>query len=240
MLEKDMDLTTGSANKNPFKYGYFNSVCSDQGEAEFAAIRVMTCGLSSQKFGKIINYAVKCMDPRNIYCEIGTFTGYTLLCAALHNSRQCLGIDNFSSTFYSPETAKNVRARVHANLGHFSFPNVSFVEEDYKKVALDGDRIGVFLVDAEHTREECFNCLEWGHRYLAPYAIVFVDDISACGVYGGVEDWMALHPSEVRELFKVHVHYPQTGDIDDDELGRQRANPVSYNGFCILEFTRKK
>lgn len=219
-----------------FLLEYPGLICSDYGEAEFAAIRTLCPGLSSPKLGKILNHASRCLENGEIYAEIGTFTGYTLISAAHANSsRKFLGIDNMR--LLGEKTTKEaqdwVRQRLLINMNHFKFGNYSFVEEDYRNIKdLGGAKIGVFLIDGHHTREEAYDNFRWAHQYLADRALVAIDDISIAGVGEGVKDWVKDNPDEYEEFFRMNVYHEQD-NVD-------HWSPAFWNGLSLVAFNRKK
>lgn len=213
---------------------YHNLIASSDGEGEFAALRMLCPGLSTPKLGKILNNACRYLEGEEIYCEIGTFTGYTLIAASMANSRcKFVGIDNFRllGENTTEEARKWARERLAINMGHFKFGNHRVIDSDYKLVDLK-EKIGVFYIDGHHTREEAFKNFEWGHEKLSDNAMVFIDDISVNGVGDGVEDWVKAHPDEYREVFRCHSFY--------DDSDRDHYNSVFWNGLSIVSFKRNK
>ena len=205
-------------------------VGSSEGEQEFAALRMLTVGLSSPKFGKVISRAVAHMPKECCYAEVGTFSGYTLLSAAIYNPlKTCFGIDNYRPDFYIGH-ADSVKARLKANLYHFGQINATVIESDFKNVTLPIP-IGVHVIDGEHTGKAVLEGLAWVEDKLADNAIIIFDDISIGDVYEGVERYLALTDKAhcFKEIFKLHVTYPD---------GANHVNDVAWNGFSILQFRR--
>lgn len=218
-----------------FLYNYGNLVCSDFGENEFSAIRVLCPGLSSPKLGKMLNYACRCLSNDEIYAEIGTFTGYTLISASHHNTHtEFLGIDNFRllGEKTTPAHKAWARDRLKINLEHFKYGNHHIIDSDFRNVKLGPDvKIGVFYIDGHHTREEVYENFKWAHPNLSDEAIIFVDDISMCQVGDGVRDWVRDNP-EYTEFFRMHNFYPK-------ENGDHWSNSF-WNGLSIVSFKREK
>lgn len=218
-----------------FLLNYPQLICSDYGEAEFAAIRTLCPGLSSPKLGKILNNASRYLDQGEIYTEIGTFTGYTLISAAHANSnRKFLGIDNMRlfGERTTEESKKWVKERLLINMNHFKFGNYSFIEDDYKNVKNMDSKIGVFLIDGHHTREEAYDNFKWAHPFLADRALIVIDDISIAGVGEGVKDWVKEKPDEYEEFFRMNV-YHSPDNVD-------HWSPAFWNGLSLVAFNRKK
>ena len=218
-----------------FLHNYNNLICSDFGEQEFAAIRVLCPGLSSPKLGKLLNYAGRCLPKGEIYLEIGTFTGYTLISASHHNTHtKFLGIDNFRliGEKTTPEHQAWVRDRLRLNREHFKYGNQEVIDSDFRNVQFSPDvKIGVFFIDGHHTREEVYENFKWAHPNMADEALIFVDDISIGGVGDGITGWTKDHP-EYMEFFRMHNFYPK-------EDGDHWSNSF-WNGLSILRFKREK
>ena len=193
---------------------------------------MMTTGLSSAKLGHLLSRAVSLMPAHNCYVEVGTFTGYTLLAAAIRNPhKQCLGIDSFRPDFYAGKV-ESVKRRIELNLGHFSVLNARVINADFKDVVKFDHPIGVHLIDGEHTAQAVLGGLEWAEEHLADHALIFLDDISFGDVYEGVEAWLSspVNRKSYREIFKMHIGYAE---------GEHHWNPVFWNGLSILEFHRE-
>jgi predicted O-methyltransferase YrrM len=219
-------------NIEVFMREYPQLIASDYGEDEFAAIRVLCPGLSTAKTGKILNRAVSYMDKDEIYCEIGTFLGYTLIAASHHNGgHKCFGIDNFRliGMDRTEEHKAWARKRLLTNLEHFKYGNQFFVESDFRDIDLK-DKMGVFYIDGEHTKEEVLDNFKWGHPRLSDKALIVIDDISAWGVGDGVREWLKDNP-EYYEFFHMDCFY--TAD------NVNHYNHIFWNGISLIKFERK-
>ena len=212
---------------------YHDLIGTDTKEEEFAAIKTLCRGLSSQKLGKLLNAAVGFLEPNEIYCEIGSFAGYTLISAGKDNyDKKCVGIDNFNIKMYhKPELQEAIHKRLLTNLDHFQHPKTVFINKDFREFAVpEEDRIGVFYVDGDHAKEETIDQLKWGHQFLADRALVVLDDISIPGVHDAASEWIATHTKEYKMFFYMDCFYPHNVP---------RQNTVFWNGLCMMRFERK-
>lgn len=218
-----------------FLVSYSHLVCTDYDEAEFAAMRVLCPGLSSAKLGKILNYACRLLEGNEIYLEIGTFTGYTLVSASHANSiPKFIGIDNFSIAGIKTDEQQRlwIRDRLKINLEHFGHPNRKVIDGDFRDVALEeGTQIGVFYIDGKHDYDEVIANFTWGEKYLADRALIAIDDITIAGVGEGVSDWVKDHP-EYQEFFRMNIHH----NVND----RNHWHPTFWNGLSLVSFRRNK
>lgn len=221
-----------------FLLEYHDLIASDYGEGDFSVLKMMCPGLASPKMGKLLNRAVRHMPEDEIYCEIGTFLGYSLISASLHNvSKKCLGIDNFRLLGDNSTDEKKdwARKRLQLNLEHFKYGNQHVIDADFRKVQLsDEAKIGVFFIDGHHSKQEVVDCFEWGHKRLSDEALIFVDDISKWKVGDGIKQWLNTNGEEYKEIFHMDSFYPG-GDFSSDNV-----NNVFWNGLSILVFGRKK
>jgi predicted O-methyltransferase YrrM len=222
-------------NIQGFMLSYPPLICTDYGEAEFASIRTLCPGLSSPKLGKILNFAGRFLEPGEIYLEIGTFTGYTLIAASHHNTRfEFWGIDNMRLLGETTTKDKQdwVRGRLKINLDHFKYGNHHFIEDDYKDVTIPAEKkIGVFLIDGHHTKEEVIENFMWVDDKLADEALIAIDDISCWGVGDGVDEWVHSHRANYREFFRMNVYHPPED--------RDHWSPAFWNGLSLVSFKRK-
>src|SRR5262245_39393215 len=53
-------------------------------------------GMTTANVLQLLNLAVQCLQHNEVYLEVGSYLGATLIGAALGNHRQCIGVDNFS------------------------------------------------------------------------------------------------------------------------------------------------
>lgn len=218
-----------------FMVSYPQAICSNYGEEEFAAIRVLCPGLSSPKLGKLLNFACRFMDTTETYVEIGTFTGYTLISASQNNTnRKFIGIDNMRllGEKTTEDNRKWARNRLAINLDHFKYGNHRVIDDDFRNVKLPEDvHIGVFFIDGHHTEQEVYENFEWVHPRLSDQALILIDDISVCGVDKGIQRWTKEHP-EYDEFFKMNV-YHAPDNID-------HWSPAFWNGLSMVAFSREK
>jgi len=218
-----------------FMISYPHLICSDYGESEFSTFRVICPGLSSAKLGKILNYASRLLDDKEIYLEIGTFTGFSLISASHQNSfSHFVGIDNFSIAGIDtdPKQRQWVKDRLNINLDHWAHPNRQVIDGDFREINLEeGTKIGVFYIDGKHTYDELIENFKWGEKYLADQALIVIDDITIPGIGEGIRDWIKDKP-EYNEFFRMHTYHTARA-ID-------HWNPTFWNGLSMIGYTRKK
>jgi protein O-GlcNAc transferase len=155
-------------------------------------------GMTTSNILQLLNFAVECLEDDEIYCEIGSFQGSTLIGALLNNTdKLAYGVDNFSE--FDPEGI-NYDQLVN-NLTHFGieeqilFCNQDFEEffSDLKEVELPG-KIGVYLYDGAHDYRSQLLGLLLVRPFLADRALIIVDDSNGSAVQQANWDFLASCP----------------------------------------------
>src|SRR5262249_37007617 len=135
-------------------------------------------GMTSASVLELLNAAVACLEPEEVYCEIGSFQGATLIGALLDNApRVALAADNFSEFDLH---GHNARALQH-NLTRFGVAErVAFFPESFEqffaRLRSQPPRIGVYLYDAAHDYRSQLLGLLLVRPFLADRALILVDD----------------------------------------------------------------
>ena len=148
----------------------------------------------------LLNLAASCMGPDETYVEIGVFHGASLIAAMLGNEgRSFVGVDGFEFRDGSLEN-------VERNLGRFGLELPEILVGDVFDLleagALDGRRVGVWYYDALHTYEAQTAGLRAAEAFLAPGALVIVDDSDWEQVAKAIDDYLDSQP-RARRLLSV-------------------------------------
>ena len=141
------------------------------------------------------------------YCEIGVFQGLTLLSTASANpSTPCFGIDNFSQFDVDGANERIVKERAKS----LRVENARVVNADYEAALanaehwLEGRRIGVYFVDGPHDYRSQIVCLLRAKSWLAPGALIVVDDCNYEHVRQANADFLRSH-SDYALLFEAYT-----------------------------------
>jgi len=79
---------------------------------------------------QLLNFAVECMESDEIYCEIGTYRGSTLIGALLnHPERMAYAVDNFSEF----DTFGVNLDKLTDNLSNFGLQERYFCNQDFEE-----------------------------------------------------------------------------------------------------------
>ncbi|MUL35554.1 tetratricopeptide repeat protein [Gloeocapsopsis dulcis] len=155
-------------------------------------------GMTTANVMQLLNFAVECMEPGEVYCEIGCFQGSTLIGALLdHPEIMAYAVDNFSE--FDP-SGENIE-KLTDNLAKFGieeqvfFCNQDFEEFFFNLKAFDTeDKIGVYLYNGAHDYRSQLMGLLLVKPFLAEQALIIVDDSNWSAVQQANWDFIAAHP----------------------------------------------
>jgi predicted O-methyltransferase YrrM len=168
---------------------------------DFSALVREIPGYSAPGVLGLLNQYVSSLPSRLCYAEVGSLHGLTLVGALLGNTARALAIDNFSE-FGGTE------ATLRATLDHYRVAaRVELFPTDFKEVFTEGklprQSVGVYFYDGQHTDEAQTSGLKLAEPFLAPGAIVVVDDTNWPAPRKAIEHWIEEHDLEV--LQDIHT-----------------------------------
>lgn len=175
--------------------------------------------LTSENVLALLNLAAACLGSGEAYVEVGVFHGASLIAAMLGNDdHEFVAIEGF-------EFRDATLDGVHSNFDAFGLEaptiHVGDVFELVDGGVLDGTTIGVWYYDALHTYEAQLEGLRVAEPYLAPDALVIVDDTDWDDVDRALADYVAAQPRARRLL-----------TID----GKSRGAPHWWEGMQVLRW----
>ncbi len=191
----------------------------------FQAILQRIQGMTTANVLQLLNFAVACMEPGEVYCEVGCFQGSTLTGALLnHPDRMAYAIDNFSEFDATHEN----QSKLLQNLAAFGLDEqVFFCDQDFEAFFTDlrsldtPDRIGVYLYDGAHDYRSQLMGLLLAKPFLADRALIIVDDSNWDPVQQANWDFIAAHPQ-----CSLLLDLPTPGN----------GHPTFWNGLQILSW----
>jgi len=191
-------------------------------DRRFSDLPRQTGGMATENKLALLNLAARCMEPGEVYLEIGTFVGTSIIGAALDNDdREFVTIDNFSM-FGGP------RDLCLANVGTFCpRGNVSVVEADAWEAlgsgVTGGSRVGASFDDGGHSFDDQFKAFELVEPLFADRAVIIVDDTA-------------------RRSISAANRACTRGRPDDTLLRRSTSpypgDPLWWNGIEVFAFER--
>ena len=188
-------------------------------DRRFAPIAEEIENLARENNFALLNLAASCLDPGEAYVEVGVFHGASLIAAMLGNrSNRFVGIDSFDFRDASLET-------VEQNLDRFGLSRPELLVGDVFELAregkLDDVAVGAWYYDALHTYEAQLEGLRIAEPFLAPGALLIVDDTDWEQVGRAMDDYLAGQP-RARRILTIE--------------GKERGYPHWWEGMQVLEW----
>ena len=186
-------------------------------DRRFAPIADNVENLARENNLALLNLAAQCLDPGEAYVEIGVFHGASLIAAMLGNEdKRFVGIDSFAFRGATLE-------KVEANLARYGLEVPELIVGDAFELvpsgALGDTAIGVWYYDAAHSYEAQLEGLRIAEPWLAPGALMIVDDTDWDDVDRAMDAYLAAQPRARRVL-----------TID----GKSRGAPQWWEGMQVL------
>jgi predicted O-methyltransferase YrrM len=177
--------------------------------------------LATENTLALLNLAASCLDGDEAYVEIGVFHGASLIAAMLGNEgKRFVGIDSFAFRDATLE-------KVHENLARFGLTPPEIVVGDAFELvpagALGDVAIGAWYYDAAHSYEAQVEGLRIAEPWLAPGALIIVDDTDWDQVTRAMDEYLAEQPRARRIL-----------SLD----GKSRGAPQWWEGMQVLAWDR--
>ncbi|MBV9122981.1 MAG: class I SAM-dependent methyltransferase [Planctomycetes bacterium] len=188
---------------------------------QFGSVLEKVQGMTSPGVLQLLNRAVDFLGPGELYAEVGSFQGATLIGALLgHPEKLAWAVDN--SAEFDP--AGQNFARLQQNLADFGLGSqVVFHNMDLEEFFLTGPagpgKIGAYFLDGPHDYRSQLLGLLLARPFLAEQALMVVDDYNWGMVRQSVWDFLAVQP-EARLLGE----WPTPGN----------CHPSFWNGVAVL------
>jgi predicted O-methyltransferase YrrM len=173
----------------------------------------------------LVNLAASLLDPAELYLELGTYMGASLIAAMRGNEgRRFVAVDNFG---FGPLEVSGRRLpaasrdALEANLARFGASSAEIVEGEALDVLERGvpGPVGVFYYDAAHDYESQLRSLQLVEPSLADEALLLVDDSDWEQVDRAIRDYLAGQP-RARLLLKIE--------------GAAAGRPQWWDGVSVL------
>ena len=152
-------------------------------------------GLTRANNLALLNLAAAHLSAQETYVEVGSLRGTSLIAAMLDNAdKTFVAIDDFSMRDAS-------RSELEHNLERFGVGPATIIEGDAFEILRGGDdrlprgSVGVYYYDAAHTYEQQLDGLRLAEPYLAPRALLIVDDTDWDFVAQATSDYLRGQPS---------------------------------------------
>ncbi len=185
---------------------------------QFAEILTTIGRITTANIMQLLNFAVSCLHPTEIYCEIGTDQGATLIGALLNNpDKVAYAIDDFASHDVPEESL----LQLTDNLEQFQLSDqVYFYAQDCEsfffelRSAETDDRLGVYFYDGSHDYRSQLMGLMLAREFLANQALIIINNTNWGTTKQGIWDFLAINPQAtlLLDLSTSIDHHPSFGN----------------------------
>jgi predicted O-methyltransferase YrrM len=170
----------------------------------FVSLKNNVPTMSTPLFLATMNKLASCLENNEIYMEIGSYRGGSLIGALLNNNTHAICIENFSQ-FVDRGFSNNLDT-LSNNLMRFGVANRIRLHvmdfHDYFKIT-DEPEIGLYYYDGEHNMQNTIDALELALPYIVEHGIIVLDDTIVPEVTVAVNDFIGRHAEEIKIIFSV-------------------------------------
>jgi hypothetical protein len=176
----------------------------------------------------IINATNIFCDKKNIYVEIGTFRGFTLIHNAIYNKHtRLIGIDNFSLFDKENKNFNFIKNQIKKN----NIKNIDFIKKDFEYADTDiKDKIGVLFIDGAHDyRSQLIALLNYS-KFMANEGVIIIDDCNYYHVRKATFDFLNSN----KEFKLIYQKYTDVHIANASPKKRTEIKNGNWNGINIL------
>jgi hypothetical protein len=179
--------------------------------------------MSRPRFLHVLNHLVGCMEPGEVYLEVGTHQGGSLIAALTGNEAKAISVDDFSQFQEAAD-----ESRLQENLLAFGMQDrVTFHNENMASFLLTGlpinTQVGVYYYDAEHSTEQTVLGVTLGMQFVVDGGFIVLDDMLFETVRYALFELMGMYPELKLRLY-----------IEPASLN----HPLWWNGIAVLQVER--
>jgi hypothetical protein len=193
----------------------------------FRRLLAQVQGMTSANVLQLLNGAVACLEPGEVYYEVGACHGATVIGALLgHPQARAVAVEHCAE--FAPSGQNAVRLR--HNLARFGVEakvacHACALEEFFRTQRRSPPTIGVYFYAGAHDYRSQLLGLLMAKPFLAAQALVVVDDANCLAARQANRDFIATHP-ECQPLLAL----PTPGN----------GHPSFWNGLEVLVWDAAK
>lgn len=176
------------------------SVLAGRRDQQFDDVLSSLHCMSKPRVYAVLNACVSAMDPGELYVEVGTYQGGSLISALRDNDARAIGVDSFEEF-----TQTNNYATTRANLDRFGMGDRARLRDltfqtFFEQLPADF-RIQVYYYDGAHDYETQLAGMEAGWPFLQKGSLILVDDYTYPEVSRAVNQFVANHINQIKFQF---------------------------------------
>jgi len=165
---------------------------------QFQQVLEQVRGMTTANVMQLLNFAVDCMEPDEIYCEVGCFQGANLIGALFdHPGQMAYAVDKF----YEFDTDGEKFEKLIEHLSAFSLESQVFIcNQDFEDFLFEirkiptKEEIGVYFYNGVHDYRSQTLGLLLVRPFLADKALIIVGSSNGSAVKQANWDFIAAHP----------------------------------------------
>lgn len=195
------------------------SVLAGQHDQRFDDVLSSVHCMSRSRVYAVLNACVSAMDPGELYVEVGTYQGGSLISALRDNDARAIGVDSFgefTQTNSLEITAKNLQT--FGVMDRVTLHNTGF--QHYFANCPADLKIQVYYYDGAHDEETQLAGMEAGWPHLQKGSLILVDDYTYPEVGRAVNRFVANHINQVKFQFVM--------------LPNENTDATWWNGVVVL------
>lgn len=181
----------------------------------------------------LLNSACRCLEAGEIYLEIGSYRGSTLIGALLGNDARAIAVDDRSEPAHADGLDDQVE--FDKNIAKFGMrERVESVQTTYQEFYLSPNEfqgpVGVLFLDGfSQSPQETYQMIQGALPLLAKRALIVLDDMNMEKMHTGVYSFVEDHADSARLLL----------DLRTPELMMTPKYPTWWNGTGVIAWQRR-
>ncbi len=167
---------------------------------QFRQVLAQVQGMTTVNILQLLNFAVACMEANEVYCEVGTSQGATLIGALLEHERMAYAVDEPTGENLAILTYNLAKFGLEEQVGVCT-QNFEQFFSDLREIDTD-DKIGVYFYNGSHDYRSQLLGLLLVRPFLSNQALIVVNNSNWGTVQQSVWDFIATTP-ECQVLLEI-------------------------------------
>jgi hypothetical protein len=176
--------------------------------------------MARPRFLAAMNKLAQCMNPNEIYLEVGSYQGGSLIGTLLNNNVQAVAVDSFMC--WPTNNGISIIENFTKEFGVFD--RMKLYAEDFREFFKRPElkpNIGLYYYDGDHSEEQTYLGLEAAWPFISEkYGTIVLDDTFLQCVCNGINHFIGNHYDRLRVACAVSPY--------------QQYHPDWWNGTIFL------